>query len=99
MKVVHVEIYNGELQGGVIHCRYNCAIDRFKLVIIGVQRAFQRAAQRKRMCSNQHDLDVVSSSVNQVRFHPRFEKLDQAVGFAKAQVSLAFTPKLFNFLG
>lgn len=74
-------------------------MNRFNLVIIGIQEHFQRFSQTKKMHSNQHDLDIVSSSIDQVRFHPSFEKLDQAAGCATAEITFASAVNLFASLG
>lgn len=50
------------------------------------------------MHSNKHDLEIVFSSTDQVRFHPSFEKLDQSASFAQAEESFASAVNLFDFL-
>lgn len=64
-------------------------MDRFELVINGIQEHFQQAARAKRVHSNRYDFSIVSSSTDQVRFHPSFENLDQAAGIAKVEVAIA----------
>lgn len=85
------------LQGSGIHWRYNCALNRFKVVVIGIQERFQRAARAIVVHRNQHDLAFISSPLNQVRVHPSFEKLGQANGRAKAKLFFATAVKLSVF--
>ena len=88
---------------GVIRWTCNCAMSRFKLVVLGIHEHFFKQKWSfntpVNMRAGEDSRKGCTTSKAKVHFNPNLEKLDKASGFGSAEILFASGKDLFDFLG